>query len=227
MLDMCSSDLKIPTFFLCLQIHLPRWCFTQDIYSKSCLVHVYLGFLLQKVQKGEFTALKYKCQLEGSQRCLLSYGTYFMLLYLFTGSVSGVVCFISWCGWLSTALRVCKGHKRVQEPKGLLSSWELQASPSSKFSHSLFCHLKDPRWDGSNWGPLMWCPERSLQTGEKVKQGQTDVSWDVCLLCFAAKECVFNAWRRGDIPHALRQRTSLSPLPPILLSCFCTPWYSG
>lgn len=152
MLDMCSSDLKILMFFLCLQIHLPRWCFTWDIYSKSFLVHVYFNFF---IAKGEFTALKYKCQLEGSEICSLSYGTYFKLLYIFTVSLVGVVCFVSRCGWLSTALQVCKGHKRVQDPKGLRGCWELQTSPSSNFSHWLFAATKSN--DELEAIEALWC----------------------------------------------------------------------
>lgn len=119
---------------------LGRYTFQDDVLlqtsTPSPSLYMYTSnFLLRNVQTGEFTALKYKCQLEGSQRCLLSYGTYFKLLYVFTGSLNGVVCCISWCGWLSTALQGCKGHKRVQEPKGLLGCWELQTSPSSKFSY--------------------------------------------------------------------------------------------
>lgn len=175
MLDMCSSDLKIPTFFLCLQIHLPRWCFAQDIYSKSFLVHVYLKFF---IAKGEFTALKYKCQLEGSQRCSLSYGTYFKLLYIFTGSLVGVVCFMSWCGWLSIALQVYKGHKRVQEPKGLLGCWELQTSPSSKFSHWLLAATNNS--NELEAIEALWCGVQR-EVSELVRKSKEA---DCCLLRF-------------------------------------------
>lgn len=45
-----------------------------------------------------------------------------------------------------------------------------------------FCHHKEQRWDGSNGGPLMWCPERSLQTDEKVKQGRL-LSPEISVFC--------------------------------------------
>lgn len=52
-----------------------------------------LSFLLQKVRAGlglvQFTAFESECHLEGSQRCLLSYGTYLMLFHIRTGSTNG------------------------------------------------------------------------------------------------------------------------------------------
>lgn len=136
--------------------------------------------------------------------------TYFKLLYTFTGSLNGVVCFISWCGWLSRALQVCKGHKRVQEPKSLLGCWELQTSSSSKFS-SLTDFLPPLRETMSPTIKALWCgvQKEVFKVGKKVKKGQTVVSWDFCLLCFSAKECVFNLIGRG--PFFLLYHPSLHP----------------
>lgn len=55
----------------------------------------------------------------------------------------GHVCFILWCGWLSIALQVCKGHKMVQKPRDLLGAWDLQASPVTLLCHPLFATTKN------------------------------------------------------------------------------------
>lgn len=89
---MSSSDFEIPAFFLHLQIHLSRWCFTQHVYSTSTLLlaHVCFEFFIAKgADRSRFTAFKSECQLESSQRCLLSYGTYLVLFHIHTGSMNG------------------------------------------------------------------------------------------------------------------------------------------
>lgn len=214
-LDMCSSDFENSHVFCCacryifqddvllktlLQV-LPCTCIPQIFYCKSCKqVNLQLWNINANLK--------------------VHTDAYFHVahtLNCFTYLLSGVVCFISWCGWLSTAIQVCKGHKRVQEPKYILVCWEFKTSPSSKFS-SLIAFLPPQRatmrW--KKWRPFDVMSRKKSPNWWESQTGQTVVSWDFCLLCFSAKECVFNAWRRGDIPCACRQRTSLSPLPPTL-----------
>lgn len=114
-LHTCSSTFKRPMFFLQLQIDLSRWYFSQHIYSEPCLVRTCFELLLQEVWTGlslaSFTAFKTKCQHEGSQRCLLSYGTYLTISHNLPALWMGHLCFTSCCGWLSGALQVRKGHR--------------------------------------------------------------------------------------------------------------------
>lgn len=80
-------------FFHHLQIDLSRWCFTQHIYSKSCLLHVCFEYFIAKgvdrYHLAPFTTLNSKYQLEGSQSCILPYDTYLILFHVITGSAYG------------------------------------------------------------------------------------------------------------------------------------------
>lgn len=88
-LYMCSLEFKIPTFFLHLQIHLSLDGGLLSTSTPSPALCMYaLRVLLQKMWTGlslaQFAAFKSKHELEGSQKCLLSNGTY-LIFHVFIG----------------------------------------------------------------------------------------------------------------------------------------------